>query len=183
VLSLRLQRLSINRGDCKSSPVELPHQRNPLSSNTVLLGRITDIMGLFTPRATGIGASDPVLTRLVNEDKSHWWNKPNLRYLYFMLFWSCMGIEMTSGFDSQMINALQIVPSWVEYFDDPQGSRKGIIAAAYALGAIISLPFIPLVVERFGRRWGIFGGSWVMVGGAIIQCFAQNSTSTIEPSN
>ncbi len=29
-----------------------------------------------------------------------------------MLFPACMGIELTSGFDSQMINALQVVPSW-----------------------------------------------------------------------
>lgn len=92
-----------------------------------------------------------------------------------------MGIEMTSGFDSQMINALQIVPSWVEFFNDPQGSRKGIISAAYALGAIISLPFIPVVLERYGRRWGIFAGSWVMVIGAIIQCFSQNSEYTRLP--
>jgi hypothetical protein len=36
-----------------------------------------------------------------------------LRMLYLTLFPACMGIELTSGFDSQMINALQIVPSWV----------------------------------------------------------------------
>lgn len=61
-----------------------------------------------------VGKSDPILTRLANEDKVYWWAKPNLRMLYFMLFPTCMGIELTSGFDSQMINALQIVPAWVE---------------------------------------------------------------------
>ena len=59
------------------------------------------------------GASDPILTRMAEEDKVPWYKKPNLRYLYLMLFPTCMGIELTSGFDSQMINALQIVPSWV----------------------------------------------------------------------
>lgn len=58
------------------------------------------------------GASDPILTRISEEDKVPWYSKPNLRYLYLMLFPTCMGIELTSGFDSQMINALQIVPSW-----------------------------------------------------------------------
>lgn len=57
-------------------------------------------------------ASDPILTRLAHEDKVPWYRKHNLCMLYFMLFPTCMGIEMTSGFDSQMINALQIVPSW-----------------------------------------------------------------------
>jgi len=29
-------------------------------------------------------------------------------------------------------------------------------------------------MQRFGRRWSIFGGSVIMVIGAIIQCFSQN---------
>lgn len=57
---------------------------------------------------------DPVLTRIVEEDKVPWYRKPNLRWLYFMLFPTCMGVELTSGFDSQLINALQIVPSWID---------------------------------------------------------------------
>ena len=120
------------------------------------------------------GASDPILTRIANEDKTPWYKKPNLRYLYFMLFPTCMAIESTSGFDSQLINALQIVPTWVEFFNDPQGSAKGIISAAYSLGAVLSLPFIPYVNDRWGRRWSIFGGSAVMCVGAAIQCAAQN---------
>lgn len=118
--------------------------------------------------------SDPIVTRLANEDKKWFYQKPNLLYLYLMLFPTCMGIELTSGFDSQMINALQIVPSWKSYFGNPQGALKGIIAAAYSLGAILSLPFIPIINDKFGRRWSIFGGSVVMVIGALIQGFSQH---------
>ncbi|XDG08143.1 hypothetical protein ABKA04_007758 [Annulohypoxylon sp. FPYF3050] len=124
--------------------------------------------------AAGSGAADPIITRLANEDSVKWYRKPNLRYLYFLLFPTCMGIEITSGFDSQMINALQIVPSWVSYFGNPQGSLKGIIAAAYSLGAILSLPFIGVVNDKYGRRWSIFGGSAIMVIGALIQGFSVN---------
>lgn len=129
-------------------------------------------MGLFTSKAGATGASDPILTRIVAEDKVPWYKKPNLRYLYFMLFPTCMGIEMTSGFDSQMINALQIVPTWKTYFDNPQGSLKGIIAAAYSLGAILSLPLVPIINDKFGRRWAILLGSLVQCAGAIVQCFS-----------
>jgi sugar porter (SP) family MFS transporter len=121
-----------------------------------------------------VGKSDPIVTRLANEDKKWFFQKPNLLYLYMMLFPTCMGIELTSGFDSQMINALQIVPYWNIYFNNPEGSLKGIIAAAYSLGAILSLPFIPMINDRFGRRWSIFGGSLVMVIGALVQGFAQH---------
>jgi len=55
--------------------------------------------------------ADPVLTRVVEEDKVKWWQKPNLRLLYLLLYPTCMGIEITSGFDSQMINGLQFIPA------------------------------------------------------------------------
>lgn len=54
------------------------------------------------------GTSDPILTRMVAEDKVPWYKKKNLRMLYLYLFLCCMGVEMTSGFDSQLINTLQI---------------------------------------------------------------------------
>jgi hypothetical protein len=52
-------------------------------------------------------AADPIVTRLVDEDKTPWYKKPNLRMMYVWLFFCCMGVEMTSGFDSQLINTLQ----------------------------------------------------------------------------
>lgn len=59
-------------------------------------------------------------------------------------------------------------------FHNPQGSLKGIIAAAYPLGAILSLPFIPVVNDKFGRRWSIFAGSAIMVTASLIQGFTIN---------
>ncbi|KAK3935399.1 lactose permease [Diplogelasinospora grovesii] len=131
-------------------------------------------MAIGSATAAEVGKSDPIITRLAGEDKRWWFSKPNLRYLYLMLSPTCMGIELTSGFDSQMINALQIVPSWNTYFHDPQGPLKGIIAAAYSLGAILSLPLVPYINDRFGRRWSIFGGSVLMIIGALIQGFSQH---------
>ena len=69
-------------------------------------------MAIHSATAAETGKSDPIITRLASEDKTRWFRKPNLRLLYLMLFPTCMGIELTSGFDSQMINALQIVPYW-----------------------------------------------------------------------
>ena len=37
------------------------------------------------------GTSDPILTRMVAEDKVPWWKKPNLRIMYIYLFMCCMG--------------------------------------------------------------------------------------------
>ncbi len=58
--------------------------------------------------------ADPIVTRLVQEDKVAWYKKPNLRRMYIFLFLCCMGVEMTSGFDSQLINTLQFAPTFHE---------------------------------------------------------------------
>lgn len=141
-------------------------QERPLPSSAA---REAKMVAFKTAEKAQTGESDPILTRLANEDKVPWYRKRNLRLLYLLLFPACMGIELTSGFDSQLINALQLVPSWISYFDNPQGAIKGIIAASYSLGSILSLPFIGVVNDKFGRRWSIFGGSVIMVIGALIQ--------------
>lgn len=131
------------------------------------------------------GTSDPVLTRIVDEDKIPWYKKPNLRTLYLVLFPACMGIEMTSGFDSQLINALQFIPPFNKYFGngyrDPVSHALsvsppllGIINASYSLGAICAVPFAPAVNQWIGRRWAIMMGSTIMVIGALLQGFAQD---------
>ena len=71
-------------------------------------------MNFLKPITKETGASEPIVTLIAEEDKVPWYRKRNLRYLYLILFPACMGIELTSGFDSQMINALQIVPSWIK---------------------------------------------------------------------
>ncbi|OQO05427.1 hypothetical protein B0A48_09196 [Cryoendolithus antarcticus] len=115
------------------------------------------------------GAGDPILTLAVEQDTVPWFKKRNLRYLYLMLVPTCMGIEITSGWDSGMINAVQIVPAWKTYFGHPAGALQGILAAMYSLGAICSLPIVPIVNDKLGRRWAIFIGSWIMIFGAILQ--------------
>ncbi|KAF2019199.1 general substrate transporter [Aaosphaeria arxii CBS 175.79] len=134
------------------------------------MGIVSQVKG-GKPKAT---AADPVLTRIVEQDTVSWIRKPNLRRLYLLLVPAAIGIEITSGFDSQLINALQIVPAWKDYFHHPTGSLQGIIAAAYSLGAIISLPFIPWVDDKVGRRGSIMVGSIIMIIGAIIQGFSVN---------
>lgn len=46
----------------------------------------------------------------------------------------------------------------------------------------MSLPFIPIVNDKFGRRWSIFGGSLIMVIGALIQGFSQHGELHNVPS-
>ncbi|KAF5680464.1 hexose transporter [Fusarium denticulatum] len=129
-------------------------------------------------------AADPVVTRLVEEDKVPWYKKPNLRIMYVWLFFCCMGVEMTSGFDSQLINTLQYSQNFHHYLGDGRRNAEGkwaiepgllgFVNSSYQLGSIFAVPFAPWFAQRFGRRWSIMLGSLIMVGGAIIQGFAQH---------
>ncbi|KAI1341393.1 general substrate transporter [Xylariaceae sp. FL0016] len=123
--------------------------------------------------------TDNIVHRMAMEDRVRWYQKKNLRYLYFMLFPCLMGIEMTSGFDSQIINAVQLVPEWNAYFGHPTGGYKGILASALPLGAVIGLPFIPLINDNLGRRWCVMIGSIIMIIGSLIQGFAVNGAMYI----
>ncbi|PVH75118.1 lactose permease [Cadophora sp. DSE1049] len=131
-----------------------------------------------------LGFSDPVVTQIANEDTVRWYKKPNLRVMYIYLFLCCMGVEMTSGFDSTLIGTLQFSDPWNKYFSDGAKDAKekpilsagllGFVSSCYQLGSIIGVPIAPWFNQRFGRRWAIMAGSIIMVIGAIIQGFAQN---------
>lgn len=71
------------------------------------------MVGIIDKARGNVGAvGDPIVTHLVADDKVPWYKKPNLRYMYIWLFLCCMGVEMTSGFDSQLINTLQYSQHW-----------------------------------------------------------------------
>lgn len=55
---------------------------------------------------------DDRIHRMAMEDPVAWYKKPNLRRMYLLLFPCVIGIEMTSGFDSQIINSAQLLPAW-----------------------------------------------------------------------
>ncbi|KAJ9161104.1 General substrate transporter [Coniochaeta hoffmannii] len=137
-------------------------------------------------------AADPIVTRLVKEDRVPWYKKRNLRLMYLWLFTCCMGVEMTSGFDSQLINTLQFAQTFQKYFGggriDPttlklpiekqkfaiEPGLLGFVNSCYQLGSIFAVPVAPWFAHRYGRRWSVMLGSLIMVFGAILQGFAQH---------
>ncbi|KAJ7200021.1 general substrate transporter [Mycena pura] len=117
---------------------------------------------------------DGLVSRLAAEDPIPWYRKPNLRVLYLLLFPTCIGVEMTSGFDSSMVNGLQAVDSWDTFYHSPRSTLLGVMSAAYSLGAIVALPAVPYVNDVLGRRMAIIFGSVLMIIGAALQAASQN---------
>ncbi|KAH6879915.1 hexose transporter [Coprinopsis sp. MPI-PUGE-AT-0042] len=115
-----------------------------------------------------------LVSRIVAADPIPWYKKPNLRMLYIIFLPTVLGVEMTSGFDSSMMNGLQAVESWDLFFNKPRGPLLGLMGAIYSLGAICAVPFVAFITDTWGRRFAILFGSIIMVIGATLQTAAQN---------
>lgn len=113
------------------------------------------------------------ITKLAQESPI-WYKSPARRRLYFLLFPAAVVSYATSGYDGSMMNSLQTVSYWDDFFGRPRGSTLGLISAMMSLGSICSTPVAPWVADKFGRRWGITIGSIIMVIGAVIQCESVN---------
>jgi predicted MFS family arabinose efflux permease len=59
-------------------------------------------------------------------------------------------------------------------FDHPRTNLLGLMSSLYSLGAIVVLPFVPIVTDQLGRRMAIIVGSLIMIVGAVIQAAAQD---------
>ncbi|KAJ5644257.1 uncharacterized protein N7484_006764 [Penicillium longicatenatum] len=115
-----------------------------------------------------VADADSRIRRLA-QDAPPFYRKHNLMNLYLLMIPGCLVPSVTLGFDSAMMNGLQAVGTWNEYFNYPSGSILGLLTAILSLGAICATPFISLVGDRWGRRKGILLGSAIMGIGGIIQ--------------
>ncbi|KAF7554990.1 hypothetical protein G7Z17_g2529 [Cylindrodendrum hubeiense] len=121
----------------------------------------------------GIPTTRPAqsVAEILASDKSSAFSlAPSLIYLYAILAPACLVVCATNGYDGSVLTALQGVEAWKEEFGSPTGALLGFTSAAYPLGAILSTPFSAIISDRFGRRWSILLGSFIMIIGVIIQC-------------
>ncbi|TXT06102.1 hypothetical protein VHUM_03575 [Vanrija humicola] len=84
--------------------------------------------------------------------------------------------SMTNGYDGSMMNGLQALSTWRNYFGHPEEKATlfGIFNAIQNMGSLCGLPFAPYVSDRWGRRMGIFVGCCIMLAATAIQTAAQN---------
>ena len=71
-------------------------------------------MALNTQTDVAKVAQESEVKHLMSLDTTPWYQKPNLRRLYFCLIPAVLGVEMTSGYDGSILNGLQAVKPWLE---------------------------------------------------------------------
>ncbi|KAH9944816.1 general substrate transporter [Amylocystis lapponica] len=100
--------------------------------------------------------------------RGYWWRSPRIRMLNLCLILPLLTAAM-NGFDSSLVNGLQILPAWQSYFKHPDGRRLGIMSAAQVIGSIAGLPLSPFASDILGRRPTLLIGSVLMSAGVALQ--------------
>lgn len=78
------------------------------------------------------------------------------------------------GYDASLLNGLQALPQWQEYFNEPSANLLGLISASLFLPAVIT-PFLSSALNgRLGRKIPLAIGSIVLIIGTFINTFATN---------
>jgi MFS family permease len=73
-----------------------------------------------------------------------------------------------------MMNGLQTLPQWRDYFNSPNASLLGLMNALYPIGKILAIFPSTWLSDRFGRKVPMWIGFVLLIFGAILQACAQN---------
>ncbi|KAJ4171860.1 hypothetical protein NW754_007455 [Fusarium falciforme] len=115
----------------------------------------------------------PELAAVLPNDPRPWYRTPHLLKLNLILL-----IPLVSsgaiGYDGSMMNGLQTLPQWRQYFGNPQGAMLGAMNSVYPAGKVVALFLVTYVCDRFGRKTAMAIGALTCVAFAIMQAVSQN---------
>ncbi|TFK59966.1 hexose transporter [Pluteus cervinus] len=103
-------------------------------------------------------------------DTSRPWYK-NRRIVVLNLWIMLLSVtSMANGYD----DGLQLLKQWELDFNNPSGSKLGLLGAIQNIGGLAAFPFSPYMADILGRKRTVFFGSVVMVLATIVQTASQN---------
>jgi sugar porter (SP) family MFS transporter len=101
------------------------------------------------------------------------WQDSGMRKLTMYAIVLC-ATSAGTGYDGMFFNNYQNFDSWKDLFNNPSGSDLGLLAALYQIGSVVSIPMVPIIADRWGRKICIGVGFVIMAIGAALQAAAQN---------
>lgn len=119
------------------------------------------------------GFRNLVLNDVLPKRSKPWWRDWTLVKLNILLLCALL-TQTASGYDGSMLNGMQSLPQWEKFFGIPTGARLGAMNFGPTGGTLISVLFSSQLIERFGRRYPITGGSLIIILGSILQAAAVN---------
>ncbi|OBT61892.1 hypothetical protein VE03_08727 [Pseudogymnoascus sp. 23342-1-I1] len=107
-----------------------------------------------------------------------WWRHAGLRKLYAMMPVLFLGATI-NGYDGSLLNGLQTMTPWQDYFGNPTGSRLGLFTAIQNIGGVVAMPFASYSADLLGRRMGTSIGIVVVFIGIILQAVPTSNPASM----
>ncbi|OAK96923.1 general substrate transporter [Phaeosphaeriaceae sp. SRC1lsM3a] len=137
-------------------------------------------MGIFNQKKSkgaerSVGAE---LAAVLPNDDRPWYRVPHLLKLNLTLLVPLISAGAV-GYDGSMMNGLQSLPQWRNFFGKPDGALLGAMNSVYPAGKVVALFLVTYLADRFGRKPTIFIGIVACIAFAIMQGLAQNFSTFI----
>ncbi|KAL5686488.1 hypothetical protein EMGR_002782 [Emarellia grisea] len=123
-----------------------------------------------------------MLPNIPNNTDEHWYKDPALKaniahWAVSRLSTIALRHPLTQMLldDAGLLNGLQAVTSWNEFFDHPKGTILGLYAASLYLPSIVTAYLGDFLSQRFGRRITLALGSFIVLAGGFINAFASSA--------
>ncbi|KAK7420352.1 hypothetical protein QQX98_002775 [Neonectria punicea] len=113
------------------------------------------------------------ITAVLPDDPRPWYRTPHLIRLNLLLLVPLVS-SGAIGYDGSMMNGLQTLPQWQEYFDHPPGPILGALNAVYPAGKVVALFLVTYICDRYGRKTTMAIGAVACVAFAIMQGFSKD---------
>lgn len=129
----------------------------------------------LTPVSDIVG---PVIAEALPVYDKPWFKVPHLLKLNLLLVIPLLS-SATAGYDGSLMNGLQSMETWRDYFGHPHGTMLGFINAAQNCGCVIILPLCGWLSDYLGRKRTLAIGLVGVVVATIIQASAFGVAQTI----
>ncbi|KXH42749.1 hypothetical protein CNYM01_03772 [Colletotrichum nymphaeae SA-01] len=113
------------------------------------------------------------LAEVLPKTDRYWFQQPHLLRLNLLLLIPLLSSSV-AGYDGSLMNGLQSLQQWREYFGHPAGVRLGVVNAAQSIGSILALPIVGYLADCFGRKPVLLSGIILIIVATIIQSTSIN---------
>ncbi|KAF2009022.1 general substrate transporter [Aaosphaeria arxii CBS 175.79] len=131
------------------------------------------MFGSKKEQTVGQDTAGAELAKVLPNTEVAWYRTKHLLLLNLMLLVPLFSASAV-GYDGSMMNGLQALPQWRNYFDKPRPALLGAINAVYPSSKIIGLPLVAWVSDKWGRKLPLWIGLCSLVLAPAIQAAAYN---------
>ncbi|KAH8669169.1 hexose transporter [Xylariales sp. PMI_506] len=108
------------------------------------------------------------LAEVLPQTGRYWFQESHLLRLNLILLVPLLSSSV-SGYDGSLMNGLQSLTQWKDFFGNPTGAMLGLVNAAQSIGSVLAIPFIGELSDRFGRKPVLLTGILIIIAATIIQ--------------